>query len=107
MKTRLIAGLASLALCAGCSTAITHDKLNCSNSTGTYRGVRFDTTLLTHPEQIPTNSAAPRVKTICFSVLDLPFSAVADTVLLPVDLTYHTTKAAEDKNTNQPPNTPH
>jgi uncharacterized protein YceK len=60
--------LVSLGLCSGCGSIASHT----SGSSGAYSGVRTDSELLFEGQTL--------------FVIDYPFSAAADTLLLPVDL---------------------
>ncbi len=88
MKKGLIFLFAVSALCSGCSTAVTHlGAINpChGHQPPAYSGVRRDARLLTDSEDGPKPSEN-RVLVIGYSLIDFPFSALGDTLLLPVDL---------------------
>jgi uncharacterized protein YceK len=73
----------SLVFCGGCSTVIRHcgdpgSDMNILGGTGVYRGVRMDSSLVGSKD----SSAPFRV----YGLIDFPFSAVGDTVILPYDL---------------------
>jgi len=54
-----------------------------------YPGVRCDAKMIADPGiEIDVVKVAPAL-TVIYGVLDMPFSVVADTLLLPIDLTCH------------------
>lgn len=78
--------------CAGCGAICTRGKTKPGDlwdtPTGVYRGVRFDGSMIAAGD-LPV-------------IIDIPFSAIADTVVLPYDLaTLHTNKVnIPPKNSN-------
>jgi uncharacterized protein YceK len=90
MNALHILGLASLALCSGCGSM---GGRAYGPPQQTYIGVRADSEYVSdgHP----------------LWLIDMPFSAIADTLLLPFDLCNHKTQTPPDAggsaNTNKPP----
>ncbi|HZQ45533.1 MAG TPA: YceK/YidQ family lipoprotein, partial [Verrucomicrobiae bacterium] len=77
-KLRAASVLIILSLCSGCGTMNTHSTVAEShNPQGPYDGVRYDW------HQLSTDH---HVDSFCFYTLDLPFSAIGDTIFLPIDL---------------------
>jgi len=77
-------------LCSGCAS------LTCrtpGEATPVYPGVRADVLTIAHPTSDPPFNRTGNV--IC-GIFDLPFSAVLDTLLLPIDLSYHPKKHPPD-----------
>jgi uncharacterized protein YceK len=94
MKT-LIATLASLTLlCSGCGTVVAHDDKGQGDTGGVthgvYRGVRTDWQWIAHAEP-ETSLGAP------LWCIDMPFSFVFDTLLLPFDAMGITTGTTQVK----------
>jgi len=84
MNARDIFGFAMLALCAGCGTVVNHTTDTMTRA-GAYSGVRLDADTISYASQ--TNSEGSYgVWMIPFLAIDMPISAVADTLLLPYDL---------------------
>jgi uncharacterized protein YceK len=81
----LLAILSALLLCSGCTSVFTHTTTR--KEVGAYPGVRADAHLLAHPRSIRKPPIHPAVA-VTYSLLDFPFSAVFDTLVLPIDLTY-------------------
>jgi len=76
--------IASVGLCSGCRTFWEHS-IFCSSENPVYGGTRGNCRDIFH--QNDTNQPGQMVKgTVLVSVVDLPFSLVADTLLLPFDL---------------------
>jgi uncharacterized protein YceK len=78
-----------ICFCGGCGTICTRGKTEpgdwWATPTGVYRGVRLDGSLIGDGDLAP--------------IVDIPLSAIADTIVLPYDLsTLHTNKV------NVPPN---
>lgn len=79
---------AVLIFCSGCSTIVMHtesDPLKREQTRGIYSGVRLDSGLLGEGKHA---MKTPRTMVIGYSCFDIPFSIVADTICLPVDLFY-------------------
>jgi uncharacterized protein YceK len=75
-----------LIFCSGCSTIVMHsqdDPLRRNQARGIYSGVRLDSGLLADKDK---GDPTPRAMVIGYSCFDIPFSAVADTFCLPLDL---------------------
>jgi uncharacterized protein YceK len=97
MKTKAISSPLLLLLCSGCgSLLVSHNA-----SAGPYPGARTDAHFIAHPsadinfgahgepppdKEQTRNPYAPVV--ISLALVDLPFSAALDTLLLPWDLWY-------------------
>ena len=86
-----------LCFCGGCGTITTQHTTSPGDwvgvPSGVYRGVRFDGYII-------AGAGWPAGLKV-LSVVDIPFSAVGDTIVLPYDLaTLHTNKV------NVPPNNP-
>ena len=79
--------------CTGCSSIWCHTYPDLRPG-GVYLGTREDVRILASP---PTavGDKLPAVLAIPFTIIDLPFSALLDTALLPADL--------KRRNTNAPP----
>jgi uncharacterized protein YceK len=94
MKTRksFMLALSMLsACCTGCSSIWCH--ANPDLRPGVYAGTREDARLLARPEEI---SHAPALLAYPFILaIDLPISAVIDTLLLPIDLPRQSRRTAE------------
>ena len=85
-----ILALLSLVFCAGCGTVLTHggDPGAGGPRSGVYRGIRWDGMMVAtfeHDLFSPGSKGSGGMPDIF--LLDFPFSAIADTVLLPYDLT--------------------
>ena len=70
-------------MCTGCSTILTHtgtrDEFISFRGEGVYQGVRLDSCVIAH--------AAPEDPLmLALAVFDFPLSAIADTILLPYDI---------------------
>jgi uncharacterized protein YceK len=97
-KLKIVAFLLTIiCFCEGCGTITNQGKTrpgDCwSAPFGVYRGVRFDGSI------IADGDWPPGIKVL--SLVDIPFSAIADTIALPYDLsTLRTNKV------NAPPNNP-
>ncbi len=88
MKTRAVSLLILLSFCSGCGTVNTHSSVpEAHNPQGPYDGVRYDWHKL---------SVDHHVDAVCFFALDLPISALADTVFLPIDLSTPMTPGIPD-----------
>jgi uncharacterized protein YceK len=103
MKASAIFVVASCVIvCAGpgCSSIGTHVP---HQEAGVYPGVRADGGLIAHPhvrdDPVVFGHISPGV-VVAYSVVDLPFSAALDTLLLPIDLTYRKPKPAQDSSPN-------
>jgi uncharacterized protein YceK len=86
LKKLLVLALASLGLvfltsCAAFMTRIPN------KAPGPFAGVRQDAQLVSRPPHYHGPRIPPAV-VVCFCVLDMPFSAAADILFLPMDLTY-------------------
>jgi uncharacterized protein YceK len=87
MKRNLLVGAAALALmCSGmgCSSIVTHIPYE---KPGPYGGVRLNADLVAHP-RADDNSVLERISSgvyAAYGVIDMPFSATLDTLLLPID----------------------
>ena len=75
-----VLSLLSLVFCAGCGTLLIHSRGTMFETGGVYRGVRLDC------EAIAWTPVA---------ILDVPFSGIADTILLPYDLTTVNTEKSQ------------
>jgi len=75
-----------LLVCSGCGTIYQHQ----NDNVGPYSGVRFDALAM-----VGSGDAGLAVG----GVLDFPFSAVADTLLLPYDLTHKSNERVNDLST--------
>ena len=94
----LIALCVVLVSCCGCSSLATHIP---NKAPGPYGGVRADSKMITHPRAVNDSVVVghiPRGVVRAYALLDLPFSAVVDTLLLPIDLTYRKPKQSPDSN---------
>ena len=82
MKTFLLFGFGIAMLCSGCSSLLTHGLGN-----GKYPGVRLDAGILSHKEDKDVNVPSGPIYglLVCYALIDFPFSAVGDTLLLPFD----------------------
>ena len=87
MKPACVSILIACAFASGCSTAVNHlaGDPHGAHPIGIFSGVRMDSRLLVNSDSEPESSQW-RVPAICYSLLDFPFSAVGDTLLLPLDL---------------------
>ena len=63
----------------------------------------MDAQFIAHPTDIAPELSGNPPLIWTLSALDFPFSAVMDTLRLPIDLAFHMPKNIKD--TNQPPNT--
>lgn len=73
--------------CSGCSTIVMHsgnDPLVQGQGEGIYSGVRLDSAMLA--DRTNDGMKDPRPMVVGYSIVDLPFSTLADTICLPVDL---------------------
>jgi uncharacterized protein YceK len=78
MKRHTVSFLILLSVCSGCGTVNTHTSVpEAHNPQGPYDGVRFDWQRLSQDHHADA---------VCFYALDLPISALADTMFLPLDL---------------------
>ena len=69
-------------LCSGCSSLLTQGEGN-----GKYSGVSMDAAILAHKEDKDVNVSGPIYGFfVCYALIDFPFSAVGDTLLLPFNL---------------------
>jgi len=89
---RVLVSILLLAM-TGCGTFLAHTDLTDDSGkapyqTGVYAGVRLDAEFV-HDTWSPHNGedTADRIFLTPIILLDMPFSAIADTVLLPFDLT--------------------
>jgi uncharacterized protein YceK len=74
--------LLPLILCVGCSTIVSHGGGESPISkNGVYRGVRLDCHNIRNP-----GPELPAGFSICYSLVDFPFSTIGDTLLFPFDL---------------------
>ena len=83
-----------LALCCSCTSIRSHTRQS-SDSKGAYSGVQGDARLLAHPNSLNdsvTGHVSPAL-VVPYSIVDLPLSVALDTLLLPIDLTYHKSNA--------------
>lgn len=87
MKPTCISIFIAYAFASGCSTAVNHlaGDVHGAHPIGIFSGVRMDSRLLAGSDSEPEPSQW-RIPAICYSLLDFPFSAVGDTLLLPLDL---------------------
>jgi uncharacterized protein YceK len=91
MKIHWASTLLVLSLCTGCGTICSHNGEGLVKG-GVYQGVRFDARVLSHSDigwgkdQEAYDDPSFVGVSICYAVWDLPLSAMADTVVLPVDL---------------------
>ena len=77
--------LIALTLCSGCGTIASHTNQGPNDSHGVYRGVRLDAGVLSDANRYGTDPTLTGCS-ICYIAWDAPFSLVADTVLLPIDV---------------------
>lgn len=75
---------ALLLLGPGCASVLSRRP---HQETKPYPGVRGELQLLAHPKSVTKPPIHPAV-VVSFCLLDLPLSAVLDTLLLSIDLTY-------------------
>jgi len=99
MKIKILAILAVLLFCSGCSSLLFLEQRN--QKTGPYPGARVDAHLIARPsledfnlsghngppdKELHFDAFSPLV--VLYGLIDLPLSAVLDTLLLPWDLWY-------------------
>jgi uncharacterized protein YceK len=82
MRYRSLSIFIVAVVCTGCGSILS--RMNVDPGPGytirNYPGVRMDVCAITSPH------AEPRALWICYGILDIPFTAVVDTLLLPIDL---------------------
>jgi uncharacterized protein YceK len=66
-----------------------------------FPGVRRDAYLLMHPKSVGELPLHP-VDVLTFSLVDMPWSAAVDALLLPMDLTKHKPEVEESKGPPEP-----
>jgi uncharacterized protein YceK len=99
MKRRwklLIASGMALATCSGCSSLTAHIP---NKAPGIYAGVRQNFQMVIHPGRIDAGPYAGMIDVsgspivwlyfVTYGTIGLPFETAVDTLLLPIDLTYH------------------
>jgi len=86
MKARYIFPLAMLALCSGCGTVMNHTTDTMTRA-GAYSGVRLDADTISYASELNSEGKHGAGWMILFLAIDMPISAVAETLLLPYDLT--------------------
>jgi uncharacterized protein YceK len=98
MRLKLVLGATSfITLCTGlgCTSIGTHVS---DEEPGVYTGVRADARLIAHPLEMD-DSMVGHVEPwaiVTYSIIDLPFSAALDTLLLPIDLIYAQPGSSQD-----------
>ena len=93
MKALYYFGLATLTFCCGCSSLLTRNVNN--DPWGAYPGVRMDAGFIAHPTVIAPELSGNPPLIWTLATLDFPFSAVMDTLLLPIDLTFYMPKSSK------------
>jgi uncharacterized protein YceK len=95
----LIASCLALAACLGCASITKHIP---NAEPGVYAGVRQNVNAMMHPGGFQVHYAYVRlplgmsVFMVTSCIIGLPFEAALDTLLLPIDLTYHKPRTSED-----------
>jgi uncharacterized protein YceK len=97
--TLFIASCMALAACSGCASISNHIP---NEEPGVYSGVRQNVHTLVHPGGLDVPYGYVRlplgmsVYMVTCCLIDLPFEVASDTLLLPIDLTYHKPKTSAD-----------
>lgn len=97
----MIAG-GALFLCAGCASVMTHTQRD-ADGKGPYSGVRGDAWVLGHPNSVGDaviGRVSPAI-VVPLAFVDMPLSAGLDTLLLPIDLTYHPPKKEAQEHSDE------
>jgi uncharacterized protein YceK len=111
MRLNLVLGATSfITLCIGlgCTSIGMHVS---DEEPEVYGGVRADALRIAHPHEMD-DSVPGHIEpwaVVTYSIIDLPFSAAFDTLLLPIDLTYQKPMSSQDSGAVQsasPPNKP-
>ena len=100
MKARYFFALAMLVLCSGCGTVVNHTTDTMTRA-GAYSGVRLDADTISYASELNSEGKHGACWMIPFLVIDMPISAVADTLLLPYDLTQDKPQPQPSTNTQK------
>ncbi len=95
ITARYTFSLMALTLCSGCGTIASHTNQSPNDPHGVYRGVRLNVGTLSGADRYGTDPMLTGCS-ICYVVWDSPFSFVADTILLPVDVFNRASKPASE-----------
>ena len=99
MRLKLVLGVTSfITLCIGLGCASIRTHVSEVEEPEVYGGVRADARLIAHPHEMGDSKVGhfEPWAIVTYSIIDLPFSAALDTLLLPIDLTYQKPGASQD-----------
>ena len=91
--TVLVAAALSFVAGSGCASFMGHRPSD--ETAKPYPGVRIDARQIAHPSTV---AGVPAPAVVVWSILDFPFSAVLDTLLLPIDLLNLTSHSPGQRN---------